>query len=172
MDTPAPHPSAHLDDLPEDGDSITSGAERDEIRQHDRETLTGEEEAERLLDSAEASSGSVRRPRHRNQRRLEEGNQTWSSATSSATSSQEDIRRVKRSGERKEVCRYHRQSQEMVADVQKGRDCILWESFRSYIPCHLRCVSGVAVWCVLCHLEDEDFYSVECFKRDEIEWDA
>ncbi|CZT17048.1 related to nucleotide diphosphatase [Ramularia collo-cygni] len=96
---PTSHPRAHQDDVPDDGDSVAGYEDipsKEEILQHDHETLTGEEEAERLLGgAAEDNSGMrrVRRPRHRNQRRLEEGTRS-SSATSSATSSQEDIRRT------------------------------------------------------------------------------
>lgn len=118
------HPGAHRVDLSDDGDSVTGGdaITKEEIQQQDYETLTGEEEAERLLGGADRSndgSKSVRRPRHRNQRRLEEGGRL-SSATSSVTSSQEDIRRTstERAQERK-VCRYDIDKQEeLLADPQ------------------------------------------------------
>lgn len=122
----AHHPGAHKLDLSDDSDSFAGDEKstREEIRQHDHETLTGEEEAERLLNGAEGSGGgggggekrSIRR--HRNRRKLEEGNRS-SSETSSTTSSQEDIRRTakERTGERK-VCRYKtsRRQDETLAD--------------------------------------------------------
>lgn len=74
----------------------------------DHDPLAREEEAEGLLRCPEESSGgdmSARRSRTRNQRKLEEGSRL-SSTTSSATSSQEDIRRVmkEQTGEHGSFC--------------------------------------------------------------------
>lgn len=108
----AKHPGAHRVDLSDDEDSVIGedAITKEEIQQQDHETLTGEEEAERLLGGVNQHGDdmrSVRRPRHRNQRRLEEGNRS-SSGASSVTSSQEDKRRTmtEKVQERK-VCRYH-----------------------------------------------------------------
>lgn len=112
----AKHPGSHEADSPDnpiDDDSMGDGESptQEKIRQHDFDTLNAEEEAERLLGATlEHNNGgrSIRRPRHRNPRRLEEGKDSASSSTSSSvTSSQEDMRRTSRqTASVRKVCRY------------------------------------------------------------------